>query len=413
MLKEAQAPPDRLWQLLASYQQHGYLMGCANNRAQEEMGIVPSHAYGILGMHQLGGGAVKLVCVRNPWGEREWCGPWADNTAQWDRVSPAERAAVGYKPDANDGTFFMEIRDFMAHFEKIYLCKTLPQGWTQASIDGAWEAGRSAGGCTNCVTWMWNPQYLVRVDRPTSAFLVLSQGDARKYGNGGGGSGGYENSIGVTVLSAAGRPPTGLRVLAANDDSVKLIERIAYANTRERSMALTLDPAACPYVVVPATFEPGCAARFRLSVFAEPLANVSVSPVAEWPHVREVRGAWTPALSGGCSNNAGTWRRNPRYGVRVAGDGVLALRLSSVMVSVDIERAPAVGLYVLGDGSVAPTDEIVASSRSFSQHALLRATLPPATQRPFTLLCATFEPGFVGDFLLSIFSTAPVELWAL
>lgn len=46
-----------------------------------------------------------LVRVRNPWGESEWNGAWSDNSAEWKRLSAAERADFGLVVE-NDGEFW-------------------------------------------------------------------------------------------------------------------------------------------------------------------------------------------------------------------------------------------------------------------------------------------------------------------
>jgi hypothetical protein len=163
---------------------------------------------------------------------------------------------------------------------------------------------------------------------------------------------------------------------------------------------------------VPATFEVGRAAKFRITVFAEPTASPTIAPVSEWPFVRELSGAWTSSLCGGSSNNA-TWHSNPRFGIRLLVAGEVSLRLSTVAAAHNFSSAPAVGMYILGDGDTTPTSEIVASCRAFSQHAVIRVSLPPATPKPFTILVATFRPGFVGEFLLAAFSHVPLDLFPM
>jgi hypothetical protein len=127
-------------------------------------------------------------------------------------VHPQVQQAVGFAGAHDDGTFFMAIDDFVRHFDKVYLCKAVPADWTAAVAKGEWTLGRTAGGCSNNPTWLWNPQYAIAVKQRAQAFIVLSQGDARKYGGGGGNSGGYENSIGLVLFA---RCQGGFRVLSA------------------------------------------------------------------------------------------------------------------------------------------------------------------------------------------------------
>lgn len=56
-----------LWQKLKDSNSLGYLLGCANVCAewQAEEGILPNHAYGIIGVHELTAQGVKLLKVSN------------------------------------------------------------------------------------------------------------------------------------------------------------------------------------------------------------------------------------------------------------------------------------------------------------------------------------------------------------
>lgn len=51
------------------------------------------HAYSVFECVEVG--TVKLVHVRNPWGMKEWAGPWGDGTKEWT-ANPAVAAACKY-----------------------------------------------------------------------------------------------------------------------------------------------------------------------------------------------------------------------------------------------------------------------------------------------------------------------------
>lgn len=46
----------------------------------DKVGIISGHAYSLLGAYEIthDGNQVKLIKLRNPWGEREWNGNWCD-----------------------------------------------------------------------------------------------------------------------------------------------------------------------------------------------------------------------------------------------------------------------------------------------------------------------------------------------
>lgn len=65
--------------------------------------IIQGHAFTFLSATYLNfnGSQVKIVKLRNPWGEGEnnngeWKGEWSDNDPNWKKVSSSEKARVGY-----------------------------------------------------------------------------------------------------------------------------------------------------------------------------------------------------------------------------------------------------------------------------------------------------------------------------
>ena len=65
--------------------------GCSQTDADEgrrleALGLVPMHAYGLIGCAEVKdfhGKLVRIVCLRNPWGSFEWRGDWSDHSPLW------------------------------------------------------------------------------------------------------------------------------------------------------------------------------------------------------------------------------------------------------------------------------------------------------------------------------------------
>eukprot|EP00397_Hematodinium_sp_SG-2012_P053250 GEMP01063450.1.p1 GENE.GEMP01063450.1~~GEMP01063450.1.p1 ORF type:complete len:219 (+),score=38.95 GEMP01063450.1:27-683(+) len=82
-----------MFRLMDKFDLNNYLMTCSKDANPDKVeqveysGIVKGHVYSILGVFQCddanGCGAIRLVKLRNPWGAREWTGPWADASAEW------------------------------------------------------------------------------------------------------------------------------------------------------------------------------------------------------------------------------------------------------------------------------------------------------------------------------------------
>lgn len=103
------------WDLLLRYHKQGCLLGCSNalKKAEEQRnemapeGIWNNHAYGIMDVRFTRNN--KLIRLRNPWGEGEWKGTFADEDEEWDKNR-------GLKEELNyefgkDGTWWMNYED--------------------------------------------------------------------------------------------------------------------------------------------------------------------------------------------------------------------------------------------------------------------------------------------------------------
>ena len=81
-------------------------------------GLVSGHAYSIIQVKE--GDGVKLLNIRNPWGQFEWNGAWSDNSPEW-----TDEMKELFNPvfDANDGSFWMWLEDFIQKFDAVNICK--------------------------------------------------------------------------------------------------------------------------------------------------------------------------------------------------------------------------------------------------------------------------------------------------
>ncbi len=51
-----------------------------------DMGIAGGHAYSLLDVYEIKyqNNIIKLLKLRNPWGDKEWMGRWSDNSEEWE-----------------------------------------------------------------------------------------------------------------------------------------------------------------------------------------------------------------------------------------------------------------------------------------------------------------------------------------
>ena len=109
---------DFVWNKYYEGEKKGYIItagtsGDTYNLDLEENGLVPGHAYTVVKVQEFNtsNGKVRLVNMRNPWGNGEWSGDWSDSSSRWNTVS-------GGRPNAkkNDGSFWMSIDDFCKYY---------------------------------------------------------------------------------------------------------------------------------------------------------------------------------------------------------------------------------------------------------------------------------------------------------
>mmetsp|Transcript_7006 Transcript_7006/g.17882 ORF Transcript_7006/g.17882 Transcript_7006/m.17882 type:complete len:470 (-) Transcript_7006:265-1674(-) len=96
----------------------------AEREEKMDDGLVAGHMYSILQVRRAGAtmgmGGTKLLKLRNPWGTFEWKGAWSDGSKEWSD-HPGIKREVDYK-DTDDGTFWMEYRDFKRRFNTVDIC---------------------------------------------------------------------------------------------------------------------------------------------------------------------------------------------------------------------------------------------------------------------------------------------------
>ncbi|XP_027733282.1 calpain-6 isoform X2 [Vombatus ursinus] len=177
----------KLFEDLLKAHDRGGLISCsilpdmANERqGTTEQGLVRGHAYSVTDIRKLRLGgrllaffkAEKLFMIRmrNPWGKREWNGPWSDSSDEWHRVSEVEKKNMGLSV-TDDGEFWMAFDDWCNNFTDVDICRNLNTSifsihktWEKATVRGAWLHDEDplinrAGGCfNNRATFLQNPQ---------------------------------------------------------------------------------------------------------------------------------------------------------------------------------------------------------------------------------------------------------------
>jgi hypothetical protein len=118
---------DELWVSISSAEINNEIMSAStpNGKSPDEKlpnGLILGHAYTLLGTVTIikNGKQVRLVNLRNPWGEKEWNGDWSDYSSLW---TPELKKNAKFLEAKNDGIFFMTLEDFFTNFFESTICR--------------------------------------------------------------------------------------------------------------------------------------------------------------------------------------------------------------------------------------------------------------------------------------------------
>jgi len=149
-----QADVGTLWQYIHAADEAGELI-CAGTPGESDQqssdGIPERHAYTIFRTAQVSEGTM-LVCVRNPWANgTEWVGRFSDADLAQNNPQLLEQLGTG---DADDGTFWMDINDFVRYFDMVCICN-IQGGQPQIPSEGCHaepvEGPPAQGAFADCV----------------------------------------------------------------------------------------------------------------------------------------------------------------------------------------------------------------------------------------------------------------------
>uniref|UniRef100_A0A4W5RX64 Calpain 9 n=1 Tax=Hucho hucho TaxID=62062 RepID=A0A4W5RX64_9TELE len=280
---ETKSAPTDLFNIMKKAYDRGSMMGCsiditssAESEAQTASGLVKGHAYSITGLEEVNyrGKKVKLIRIRNPWGQVEWNGAWSDESREWNVIDSSEKKLKMV------ACFRMEFEDFKANYDKIEICNLTPDSltddtkrkWEVNMFEGNWIRGSTAGGCRNFIDTFWtNPQFkltLLHADDNNdkcSVVIALMQKNRRALRK----EGLDLQTIGFALYEApADEDHLGKDFFRYNGSKAR---SKTYINVREISERFTLPPG--NYLLVPTTFQPHDEADFIIRIFSEKAAG--------------------------------------------------------------------------------------------------------------------------------------------
>jgi hypothetical protein len=188
------------WDFILARDGDGCLLGCSIKGNGKEgplvvdgrpTGLILNHAYGINDVMELDdpynrGQKIRLLRLRNPWGNSEWNGAWSDGSPEAskyekeiqkyiDSLPPDDQFTLG----DDDGTFLMHYDDWHDQMSTLFLNCDFPEDWTGVRFQSKWTKSNSGGlPALNQQDvkerYATNPQFLIRPAYDTQVMLSLT-----------------------------------------------------------------------------------------------------------------------------------------------------------------------------------------------------------------------------------------------
>ncbi|CAF1097132.1 unnamed protein product, partial [Didymodactylos carnosus] len=260
-------------------------------------GLIKGHAYAITAIRNFKikenpsllarlihiGGRTKeilqMIRLRNPWGEKEWNGPWSDNSAEWKKLTEKDRANLGLTFE-EDGEFWMEFVDFCRYFNEIVQCCIMntktrssflgrsQRRWYEGRVIGKWSRPDRCGGCLNYrQTFLQNPQYIFQIQATNTTeerelLINLEQRSRRSIGQQ------VSNLyIGFIIMKCESNRQYRLHQL------YPVLLHSSFINCRNVFARTKLTYG--KYIIIPSTFDPDCIGDFQLRLYTEEINLLS------------------------------------------------------------------------------------------------------------------------------------------
>ena len=247
--------------------------------------------------------------------------------------------------------------------------------------------GKTAGGCRNYTSFVYNPQFHIQVTKPTTITALLSQTEKDDF-----------DALGLYVFKA----PNNCNSKISPED---LLDKGSFASGHESTLRFTVNDSC---IVIPCTFHPEKESNFDISFFTSKTLSESIK-VTELLDTEEVsvNGEWNYSNAGGCTSYS-TWRNNPQYVIKSEKQCDISVRL--VQPELDGEKYHPIGIFVFKDTGkrrllVRPSDVLVSSACSSTDAITLKIEshlLQKNSEGLFTcvVMPCTYYPALEGKFEL-------------
>ncbi|XP_064645832.1 calpain-5-like [Lineus longissimus] len=212
--------------------------------------------------------SIKMIRLNNPWGTKEWTGPWSDDSPEWTQLTQKDRNKLGMKFQ-KEGDFWMSFDDFVKNFTKVEICHivntaivSIKKSWSEAIFRGKWTVGVKgsskdrSGGNEKHLSFLYNPQYVFDINGDQDSIIVsLEQNDIQ---------------IGAQTVSI---DEIGFHIMQVESNRKYRVhipmDKVYVSDyTKSRNVFKRVPLKRGRYIIIPSTSNPGIASEFLLRLYS-------------------------------------------------------------------------------------------------------------------------------------------------
>lgn len=358
-------------------------------KEEKELGLAGAHDYAILDMKETG--SQRQLLIKNPWCDgMVWKG---------FRVRTEEEEGQSWTKDLSQalpersptmpGTFWMDYEDVVQHFESLYLNwnpglflhrQDHHFSWTMAPIK-------------NPDSFIYNPQYSVKSDVETTAWILLSRHFATGEQDIVKEKPLSDASIALGFISLYIFDADGHRVYLGDD----ALHRGAFVDSPQTLARLDMAPRKA-YTIAAAQHDlPLPKYSFTLSFFSRSPLTAYPAP-DPLPNLSTISGIWNRSSAGGNAHSP-TYPSNPQFSICIPSPTPLTLFLETTVKDIAVHVS-----LVWGGGnrvSAVTARDVLGESGEYRRGCAL-VSIPRVSEGRYTIVCSTFEAGQTGTFTLRV-----------
>ncbi|KAM3589448.1 cysteine protease [Umbelopsis sp. WA50703] len=378
---------NNVWERLMGGQKYGDVLvtistGEMSEETAAERGLVPTHAYAVIDIREVNG--VRFMQVKNPWSHLRWKGPYSH--IDEERWSPELTKALNYDPslamEYDDGIFWIDFDSVCENFVSIHLNWNPELFMYRWALHIPWHG--DIGPKKDTYNLGYNPQFKLVVNVPenkTSAVWLLMSKHIMVT---------EQKNVDFITLHVY-NDTNGERVYHHG----KAFKEGTYVNSPHILVRFNAPAGTSTYTLVFSQHEKLKTLYFSLKVFSFSPFQLTEVPQT-YPIENKISGKWTEQTSGGNASNA-SFMNNPQWKLSIMPPESAETTKCGVIITLEAPKN-----FALLPVSFSAR-EVVSQTDSY-QHGFCCCELHDIKPGDYTIIASTYEPGLIGNFLLTVCS---------